>query len=91
DEECYEDEFTNLMVTIYPNPAADLIAIQIGGLVKENLSIEMIDLKGAVVGSHQINAGQTIAYFDVSTVYAGSYFIRISNGDYQTIRKVMVK
>jgi len=86
-----EDEFTNLMVTIYPNPAADLIAIQIGGLVKENLSIEMIDLKGAVVGSHQINAGQTIAYFDVSTVYAGSYFIRISNGDYQTIRKVMVK
>ena len=58
------------MVTIYPNPAADLIAIQIGGLVKENLSIEMIDLKGAVVGSHQINAGQTIAYFDVSTVYA---------------------
>jgi len=87
----YEDGLTNLAVAIYPNPAADLIAIQIGGLVKENLAIELVDLKGGIVGRHQINAGQTIAYFDVSTLYAGSYFIRISNNEYQITRKVMVK
>lgn len=85
-----EEEFNNMNVKVYPNPASDLIAIQIGGLVKENLSVELVDLTGRTVGNHHINAGQTIAYFDVSTLYSGNYFIRISNENYQITRKVMV-
>ncbi|MCH2229100.1 MAG: YHYH protein [Crocinitomicaceae bacterium] len=86
-----EEEFNNLNVKIYPNPISDLIAIQISGLVKENLTVDLIDFTGKVVENHHINAGQTIAYFDVSTLYVGNYFIRISNRDFQVVRKVLVK
>ena len=81
----------NLNINVFPNPSSDLIAIQIGGLVENNMEIELMDMNSRVVASTQINAGQTIAYFDISTVYAGTYFIKISSGDLQQIRKVVVQ
>ncbi len=86
-----DDILSNLQITVFPNPSADLIAIQLGDLVKEDYSIELLDLAGRVVQKKQINAGSTIAYFDTQTVYAGTYFVRISNGQAQTTRKVVIQ
>ena len=36
-----ETEFKNLNIAIFPNPATDLIAIQVAGLVDEDLKIEL--------------------------------------------------
>jgi hypothetical protein len=33
----------------------------------------------------------TIAYFDTQALYAGTYFVRISSGQAQTTRKVVVQ
>lgn len=80
----------NLSVTVFPNPASDLIAIQINDLVKENMTLELFDMSGKLVKSTQINAGSTIAYFDVQTVYDGTYFIKISSQSHSIAKKVVI-
>ena len=85
-----ETEFNNLNISIFPNPATDLIAIQVAGLVDEDLVIELVDLSGKVVSTSQISKGSTIAYFDVQTVYDGIYLVKISNVDLSVSEKVVI-
>lgn len=82
--------FETLNVGIYPNPATDLIAIQFSGLVEADFQLDLVDVSGRIIDSKSINKGQTIAYFDVQTVYNGTYFVRISNGNDVTTRKVII-
>ena len=83
-------DFESMKVNIYPNPAADLIAIQISGLVKDNLQVNLFDLSGKLIRNSTINSGSTIAYFDVQSVYEGTYIIQIENGNNTTARKVVI-
>ncbi len=85
-----ETEFKNLNISIFPNPATDLIAIQVAGLVEENLKIELVDLSGKIVSTSKISKGSTIAYFDVQAVYDGIYFVKISNGGLSISEKVVI-
>jgi hypothetical protein len=66
------------------------VAIQVGGLVKENLLVELLDMSGRKISETCINAGQTIAYFDVQAVYTGMYLVRISNGGSNVTQKIEV-
>ena len=85
-----DEDFDSMDITIYPNPASDLIAIQIGGLVEDNLEINLLDLSGRVIKQATVNKGSTISYFDAQTLYAGTYIIQIVNGDNSTSKKVVV-
>ncbi len=86
-----EAELNEMNINVFPNPASDLIAIQIGGLVSTNLQVSLVDLQGREVQSTTINAGQTIAYFDVSTVYSGTYLVRILSDDAILSKTVQIK
>ena len=85
-----EAEFNNLGINVFPNPASDLIAIQLSGLVDEDFKVELLDLSGRLISATQISKGSTIAYFDVQTIYAGTYLVKISNDEHQTSRRVVV-
>jgi hypothetical protein len=82
--------FETMKVGIYPNPATDLITVQFGGLVESDFRLDLIDATGRIIESKSINKGQTIAYFDVQTVYNGLYFVKISNGNQSITRKVII-
>lgn len=86
-----ETEFNALDVSVYPNPSSDLVAIQINGMVKETLYIELIDLSGKLIAKKEINKGQTIAYFDLQTVYQGIYLIKFSDGNNSFTKKLIVE
>lgn len=73
--------FQQLNITVFPNPSSDLIAIQINDLVTEDLKVEMVDITGRRVMETEIKRGSTIAYFDTQTLYAGTYIVKISNGN----------
>jgi len=85
-----EAEFETMNFAVIPNPATDLIAVQVSGLTKDDLTVELIDLTGKSLLQSQISAGTTIAYFDVATIYEGTYFVRISGDGNSTVRKVIV-
>ena len=80
----------NLKLTIYPNPANDIIAVQshLGG--KTNRKVELIDALGKVIQTQTLYQGSTMCYFDLQTVYAGIYFVKVTDGDKIETTKVVV-
>lgn len=67
-------------ISVFPNPTSDFIVVQVDGLVRENISVDLIDLKGETISSTKIRKGSTLAYFDTQTLYNGTYIVKISNG-----------
>jgi hypothetical protein len=55
------------------------------------LQVNLLDLSGKLIQKAKINAGSTIAYFDVESVYEGTYLVQIVNGTNTTAQKVVVK
>lgn len=85
-----ESELNNTNVTIFPNPTNDFIAIQVKGLNKENLKVELFDALGRLVQTTSINAGATNSFFDARTLYAGNYVVKISGATATTSHKVVI-
>ncbi len=77
-------------INIYPNPASDLIAIQLTDLNKSDVAIELYDATGRRIQQTTLYQGSTIAYFDTQTLYAGNYVIRIHTDGGTMTRKVAI-
>lgn len=86
-----KQQLERLNISVFPNPSADLIAIQINGLVGEEFQVDLIDLSGRIVGRTKIKEGSTIAYFDIQTVYPGNYMLRVYNALYQSTQQVVIQ
>ncbi|NDC92775.1 MAG: YHYH protein, partial [Flavobacteriales bacterium] len=76
-------ENSAIELKVFPNPTNDVLMVQLSNLIKENVTIKLIDLTGKVIDTKIIYQGSTIAYFDVSTVYNGQYIIQIGEGKQQ--------
>ncbi len=85
-----EEDFGAINISIFPNPASDLIAIQVDGLVRDDLTVELLDITGKLIKHSTINKGSTIAYFDVQAIYEGTYLVKITNNNHTTTRKVTI-
>lgn len=77
-------------VTVFPNPTADIIAIQVDGLNKENLSIELYDMLGKLVATTTLNQGASITHIDTKTLYSGNYVLKITSSTSTTTKKVLI-
>lgn len=86
-----KNDFDNLNINVFPNPASDLIAIQFNNLVQYDFDIQLYDMNGKLIKESIINKGQTISYFDIETVYAGIYLVKISNNNNVKTFKVVVE
>jgi hypothetical protein len=78
-------------VSVYPNPASDLVAVQINGINKENLNVELFDATGKLVQKSNIYQGKTIAYFDTQALYSGIYFVKIIGSEGVATRKIVIQ
>lgn len=78
-------------VSVFPNPAADLIVIQIKDLVKENCVVELFDVTGKLVDKTILYQGSTIVYFDTKKLYNGIYFIKLKIGNQEINRKIVIE
>ena len=86
-----ESDLENKNIKIFPNQTSDFIAIQIGGLNLQDLNIEMYDMQGKLIQEKTLKSGQTIGYFDIQTLYSGTYLIKISTNNMSLTRKVIVE
>jgi hypothetical protein len=77
-------------IVIFPNPAGDIVALQFNGLVRSDISIQLLDLQGNTLRTSAIHAGQTIAYLDVQLLHSGTYFIRIQQGNKSISQKLAI-
>jgi hypothetical protein len=86
-----EVHWDQVKINIFPNPSAEWIAIQFNDLVKEDYTLELYDITGKVLETKPIYKGSTIVYFDTQALYAGTYWVKISNGYAQRTQKVVVQ
>lgn len=77
-------------VTLFPNPAADLVVLQIEGLLSRDLEVRVFDTTGREVLKKQINQGSTVNYIDTQTLYNGTYLIHLDDGLTQSKHKVVI-
>lgn len=85
------DVLTGTNITVFPNPASDLIAIQLGGLTRGDVKISLVDMTGKEINNTTIPQGSTIAYYDVQTVYEGTYILRFEDGVNTLTKKISIK
>ncbi|MDY0140404.1 MAG: T9SS type A sorting domain-containing protein [Bacteroidales bacterium] len=81
---------TNIIITpkIYPNPANNFITIK--GNTSEECSVEILDLKGSVLISKNMQKGANQFNIDISTLPEAVYFIKINQNNTITTNKMIV-
>lgn len=78
-------------VRVFPNPSNDLFIVQAIGLVTSNLELTLTDVHGKTIETQVILPGSTMAFFDVSTLYAGTYFISYTDSKGKQSKKITVQ
>jgi hypothetical protein len=76
-------------VTIYPNPASEVMGIQLPTGTQQTWAVALFDMAGKQVFETKIQPGATIGYFDVSTLYDGAYTVVLTSGT-QTLTQMVV-
>jgi len=79
----YED------MTLYPNPTANILNVDIGNSINDISDLLILDVTGRVISNVEIT-GQRVYQIDVSEVPQGMYTVRAS-GDEEVIEKRFVK
>ena len=77
------------VLAVMPNPATSQVRVNISG-VTGMVNCNIIDMSGRVVYNSDFNAemGQNI---DLSTFARGAYFVRVTNGTFSKIEKLIVR
>ncbi|MBL0341107.1 MAG: YHYH protein [Bacteroidetes bacterium] len=78
-------------ISIFPNPATELVAIQYNGLNLENIYISLFDIAGKLIKETIIYQGSTIAFFDTKTLYSGEYLIKLKKGGEVVTKKLLIQ
>lgn len=78
-------------VHVFPNPTAELIAIQFDEMANENIVIGLYDMAGRLVMETTLTQGSTIAFFDTQTIYNGQYTLRFQLGGAWVSHSVLVQ
>jgi len=79
-----------LNTIVFPNPASDFFAVQVP-MALQDMKVELVDTLGKVIQTQTLYQGSTMCYFDVQTLYAGVYFVRIANENKNTSTKIIIK
>lgn len=74
-----QDSNPTLPATVYPNPANDVLIIQITTPLMTWATVELVDMAGRTMQQSTIHQGSTMCFMDVQTVYAGAYVVRITH------------
>ena len=77
-------------VVVYPNPADDFVTIALDGST-DGADVQIADMLGRVVGRYRIAAGESSISFDVSSLAAGNYLVRIVSDDRVVIEKLIIE
>ncbi|MDC0584768.1 DNRLRE domain-containing protein [Bacteroidales bacterium] len=71
-------EFTINNVTVFPNPANEILNVHIAGEIQGNLQVKFYNVTGKIILSKTLVAGTEI--IDISGLKSGIYFVQVING-----------
>ncbi|MBC7863049.1 MAG: T9SS type A sorting domain-containing protein, partial [Bacteroidia bacterium] len=76
-------------VTAFPNPAADLLTLNINGLNGKQLLISVFNVMGEKISSEKMQTGSPVYFkhIDLSALSAGLYFVEVTDGNNKFVNK----
>lgn len=75
--------------SIYPNPSNGAFNLELLNF-DESVSVSIVDVTGRLIYENQLS-GNNIFQLDITDKAAGTYFVRLQSGDYQTIKQIVKK
>lgn len=75
-----KEDITKDKVEAFYAPESELIVVQIKGLLRKDLTVNLFDQKFQLLQEKRINSGSTLTYLDTATLYDGNYLVQISDG-----------
>lgn len=79
-------------INLFPNPASEILNLEVKNMAFENLSIEITNVNGQRIYFRQYNqAGQFENSIDVSDYAKGIYFIKVQNAEETKVKKVVIQ
>lgn len=68
----------NVQVSVYPNPSASFVNLNVGKESLENLSYQLFDVQGKMLTNQKVTASETS--IPMETFAKGNYFLKVMNG-----------
>lgn len=81
----------NVGLTLFPNPSAELIAIQSSEMLKKNMKVELTNSIGEVVLATEFLQGSTMCHLQTETLYNGTYLLTVKDGEEKRVFKVVIQ
>ena len=86
-----EEALQNIDISVYPNPAKDILQLKINTDKVENLELSIISIDGKAVLVETTEAnGLAHLSMDVSGLSAGFYFLKIANESGILTKKIVI-
>lgn len=76
-------------LTIFPNPARDIITLKIEEIANESFTARIVDINGKVVYQKKVDLLSNATTLDVSDLNTGNYVIQLINSKKQYARKII--
>lgn len=81
----------HMSIKVFPNPSSEFLAVQVEGILKNDMDVRLTDANGKMIAQTIIRKGQTIGYIDIQSLYSGVYFVStLLDGGFQT-KKVIIE
>lgn len=74
-------------MSLWPNPASDVINLKFGTSLKENSFVRLYNALGSVIGEYSVSAGSQTYQIDMSSLPKGIYFIKTDHNGTKKILK----
>jgi hypothetical protein len=85
-----EQDVERLKLNAFVSKTTDFIAVQVSGLLKNDLQLFLYSIDGKIVATSKINAGSSNAYFDIQTLYNGVYVLKANNASSSVSQKLVI-
>lgn len=82
---------TNLTFNIYPNPASNLVIVEVPAPELKEAQLSLIDLTGKVIIRQKVYAGNTKVQLEVSDLPKGLYFVKYENYDEPAVKRLVIQ
>lgn len=78
----------NISISVYPNPTADNLTLQISDYNNEKLAYQLFDMQGRLLSNGQIVAQQT--QIDMVSLPTAAYFINVVNQENKKVQSFKI-
>lgn len=80
------------VVKLFPNPATDVVQLQISLVQSDDLTVQLADVTGKLVMEQYLGEVKDKAFvLNLSTIASGVYYIRISGNNVNTVQRLVIE